>query len=251
MTHTKDYPIISVFVENVYNIVSEEITSEEDIVADTTLNAATYRRISLRTREKSLDFAHSLIKYFTSNLLLHHYQDEVPIFTIYLGVNEHQAVINTHGGYYWNFIRNIPSLQNLLDELLIAIKEDLDIQRHKVEEIVRELEDTPRIDIKSDLVDDKLHLCEHLGNLEWNYRRISRTSSSELYTLYLEEENAGEIHIHIGKNLTATIITTLEISDKEKAQLMGFIHETLLESLEEQYEKSSNLTFYSDAEQYI
>jgi hypothetical protein len=251
MTLRRDYPIISVFVENVYNLIKEDNLGEEEVVADTTLNVVGYRRISEKTREKSLDFAHDLIKYFTSNLLLHHHQDEVPVFTIFLGVNEHQAVINTHGGYYWNFIQSIPQLQNLLDDLLITIREDLNIQRDNIEEIVIELEDSPRVDIKSHLEHNDLDIHENEDDLFWSYRRVRRTPYSELYALYLNKEIAGEIHIHISKDITATIITILEISDKEKAELMGFIHETLLESLEEEYDKASNLTFYSDADQYI
>lgn len=251
MTHRQDYPIISVFVENIENVTRKESFGEEEIVTDTTLNVFAYSRISQNTREKSLKFAHELIKYFTTHLLLHHHQDDVPVFTIFLSVNEHQAVINTHGGYYWNFIRSIPPLQNLLDELLLTVKKDLDIQRHNIEIIVTELEDAPRVDIKPNLINNAIHPVEFKEELSWSFKRVKRTACSEIYILYLKEECAGEIHIHIGKNIDVTIITTLEITDHEKAELMGFIHETLLEQLENEYDKGSNITFYSDAEEYL
>jgi hypothetical protein len=251
MTLRRDYPIISVFIENVENVVREEAFGEEEIIADTTLNVNSYSRISDNTREKSLNFAQELVKYFTSHLLLHHHQDDVPVFTIYLSVNEHQAVINTHGGYYWNFIRSIPPLQNLLDELLVIVKKDLDIQRDNMEIIVMELEDAPRVDIKAELLNNTIHLDVFHEELSWSFKRVKRTAYSELYVLYLKEECAGEIHIHIAKNIDVTIITTLEITDHEKAELMGFIHETLLEQLEDEYDRGSNITFYSDAEEYV
>jgi hypothetical protein len=114
-----------------------------------------------------------------------------------------------------------------------------------------ELESIPRLDIKSDMYADSIVHDKETKELYWKLTRIIRTPYSELYALYLEEESAGEIHVHIGHDINATIITTLDISDNEKAELMGFVHEMLLEALEEEYSTKSTISFFSEAEEYI
>lgn len=255
MTRRKNYPVISIFVDNIERVSREHHNSQEIVVADTALALSSYSKISEETREKSLDFAHKLINYFTPNLLYHHHQDDVPVFTVYLGVNEDLVDINTHGDYYTRFIQNIPELQNILDELLLEIRDDLDVNKHNIEDIVMDLESIPRIDIKDnayeDLPKDTNEDDYSFEELEWSYTRVIRTPYSELYSLYLGDETAGEIHIHIGKSISSTIITTVDITEKEKAQLMGYVHETILEALEEEYETKSTIRFYSEAEEDI
>jgi hypothetical protein len=251
MAVKNNYPVISVFVENVEHVTKDLHSSNQELVADTTLNLSAYNKISAETRERALSFAHELINYFTPHLLLHHFQDEVPVITVFLGVDEDQVDINTQGGYYGNFIRNIPELQNLLDELILMVRDDLDIKSHNLEDIIMSLESCPRLDMKPVSGYSTVELGEMGEDLFWSYKRMIRTPYSEVYALYLNEDNAGEIHIHMGKKIDATIITTLDINEKEKAELMGYVHETLLEALEEEYETNSTITFYIEAEEYV
>lgn len=246
MIEKRNYPVISVFVDVIYSL-SEERHTEEEIIANTTFNVSVYPKIPPHTREKSLDFAHELIKYFTPHLLYHHFQDDVPIFAVYLSMNERGIDINIHGGYYEKFIQTIPALQNTLSELLVLIKADLDVENNSIEDILMELDTMPRLDIKYDPSSDVEEKDSTAEELDWNYTRVIRTPYSEVYALYLNNESAGEIHLHVGKNVNATIITTLNITEKEKAQLMGYVHETMLEALEEEYETKSTIRFYSEA----
>lgn len=108
-----------------------------------------------------------------------------------------------------------------------------------------DLESAPRLDIKQNPYDTSYD--DGGEELNWGYTRIVRTPHSEVYALYLDTESAGELHIHIGKDISSTIITTVDITDIEKAQLMGYIHETLLEGLEEEYDTKSTISFYSEA----
>jgi hypothetical protein len=243
----KNYPIISVFVDEVHSLTKENQQGKEEVITDTTLKISSYPRISSTTVEKSLNFSHELIKYFTANLLLHHHQDDVPVFTAHLGIREEEITVNTHGGYYSKFIQSIPALQNLLDELLILIRNDLNLQKNNIENIVMDLETIPRLDVKHIYNDDAVKKYIEEEDLDWSLKRIIRTSSSELYALYLNNESAGEVHLHIGKDINSTIVTTIDISDKEKAQLMGFVHEELLETLEEELDTNSTMSFFSEA----
>lgn len=252
MLKKANYPILSVFVDEVYNISKENYEGEENVDLNTSLSILTYPKILPETIDKALDLANDLIEYFTPSLLLHHHQDEVPLLSIYLGVDENHVNINTHGGYYSKFIRSIPELQNQLDGLLLMIQEDLNIDRNNIDDIISDLQDMPRLDIKNnlDIKNDDENYSENSSNsenLNWNYTRIIRTPYSEAYALYLNNESAGQIHIHIGKNIDATIISTLYITEKEKAELMVFVHETLLEALEEDYKTNSTITFYNEA----
>lgn len=246
MTNRKDYPIISIFIDKVYP-VSEDNSNEEDISVDASLQLSCYSMLSGTIREKSLHFGHELIKYFTTSLILHHYQDEVPIFTVFLRTDGSSAYINTHGNYYSNFIRTIPLIGHTFNDLLHSIIEDININKNNIEDILTDLENSPRIDTKPALPNDESVSTANY-DLDWIMKRRLRTQSSEVYELYLNDENAGEIHIHIGKQINATIIITVDITDKEKAQLMGLIHETLLEPLEENLDTNSTIGFFSEAE---
>lgn len=254
MVKKVSYPVLSIFVENALSQAEEYKEDTAEGVLDTLdaeLSLAAYERISGETREKCLDFAHELIKYFTPNLLLHHFQDEVPIFSFYVGVSEEGVNINTQGGYYSRFIKHISSVQNMLDDILISIKENLNFRKENVDDIIMELQDLPRLDIKEEASKDDDSTDERDVYLDWTFTRVVRTPYSEVYVLYLDEENAGEVHIHIGKDINATIITTIEITEREKAQLMGHLHEMLLESLEEEHETNSTISFFSDAIEVI
>lgn len=241
-----NYPVISVYIDDIQKI-SEKDTSENSSNSDTTFSISVYPKISKITREKTLAFVYELINYFTPNLLLHHQQDEVPVFTIYLGVSESQLDINTYGGYYTKFIHSIPELQDILEDLFLMVRDDLDITRYNVDEIISELQNMPRIDIKENLNEKENKPSADNEDLDWTYNRIIRTPYSEVYSLHLNNENAGQIHIHIGKNIDTTIITTVDITEKEKAVLMGMVHETLLELLEEEHKTHSTINFYSEA----
>lgn len=246
MPYTNNYPIISIFVDEVHSILKSYSTLLENNKTDTTFVLSSYSKISNDTREKSLLLAHELVSYFTENLLLHHYQEDVPVLTVYLGVNEEQININLHGGYYLKFIENIPVLQEMLDDLLLMVKNDLQMTSENAEKIIKEIERVPRIDIKENLYDaDNYEIKQE--ELEWFFTRIVRTPNSEVYALYLNGESAGQIHIHIGKIIDATIIATLEIAEREKAELMGLLHEDLLEYLELEYNTHSTIKFFSEA----
>jgi len=242
-----NFPIISVFIDEVLNVSREHSDSEEQIVSDISFYISAYKRVSSEIKDKSVDFAHKLVKYFTSNLLLHHHQDDVPVFSIYLGVNEEKVDINTYGGYYTRFIKNLPSLQNMLDDLLLDIRDDLDINHSNVDDIISELQSIPRVDIKNHMPNINHDEDIDEDDLDWTYTRIVRTPYSEAYVLYLNDEACGEIHVHISKDINTTIVTTSEITEKERALLMGYVHETLLETLEAEYEKTSTINFYTEA----
>ncbi|MBE6044293.1 MAG: hypothetical protein E7216_08690 [Clostridium thermopalmarium] len=246
-----NYPILSVFIDEVYPLSKEQLYGKQDVTADTSLSVSAYSKILPETTGKALDFADSLIKYFTPTLLLHHHQDEVPLFTIYLGVDEEHVDLNTYGGYYSKFIHSIPELQNQLEGLFLMIREDLDLDNSDIEDIISDLQDTRRLDIKYDDDYDENDDSSEDGDLDWTYTRTIRTPYSEVYALYLNDENAGEIHVHIGKTINTTIITTVDITEKEKAVLMGLVHETILETLEDEYDTHSNINFFSGAEEEI
>ncbi|MDP4143818.1 MAG: hypothetical protein Q8936_04950 [Bacillota bacterium] len=243
----KIYPILSLFVNAVNPINDQDELPRESLIADATLDIFSFSKISDKTKELSFDFANELINYFTPDLLLHHHQDEVPVFTIYLGVDEYSADINTYGGYYTIFIENLPALRDKFQELLILIKNDLDINENNIKDIILELEDTPRVDVRNNFEDYDEDDYQDDNELNWSYARIVRTPYSEVYTLYLNNHIAGEVHIHIGSSIHTTIITTLDISEREKAELMGDVHEMLLETLEQEYRTKSTMLLYSEA----
>lgn len=249
MIEKRNYPIISVFIEDVYPGSYEQHDGNENANSESTLKILAYSKISEVTKEKSLKFSHELIKYFTSHLLLHHFQDDVPVFSVYLEVNGDKMDINTHGGYYSKFIELIPPLQNSLKELLTLTKKDLDMENENIETIIMELESMSRFDIKFYPSKDTSEYKDISENeeLDWIITRMIRTPNSEAYALYLNGENAGEIHLHIGKTIDSTIISTVNITEKEKAELMGHVHEVLLEPLEEELSTKSTMRFYSEA----
>lgn len=247
MLEKANYPILSVFVDDVYQISKEKYGGEQDVTADTSLSITSYPKIMPETTGKALDFADTLIKYFTPTLLFHHHQDDVPLYTIYLGVDEEHIDINTYGGYYSKFINSIPELQNQLDGLFLMIREDLALDRNNVDDIISDLQDMPRLDMRIENKEDDRDTSLDGSDLEWTYNRIIRTPCSEVYALYLNDETAGQIHIHIGKKIDTTIITTVDITEKEQAVLMVLVHETLLEDLEDEYETHATITFYSEA----
>ncbi|QGU95934.1 hypothetical protein GOM49_13280 [Clostridium bovifaecis] len=249
MSEKANYPILSVFIDEVYPISKEQHGAQQDVIADTSLSVSSYPKIMPETTGKALDFADELMKYFTPTLLLHHHQDDVPLFTIYLGVDEEHIDLNTYGGYYSKFIHGIPELQNPLEGLFLMIREDLNLDRTNIEDIISDLQDMPRLDMKYDEEYDESSLED--SDLAWTYTRIIRTPYSEVYALYLNDETAGQIHIHIGKHIDTTIITTVDITEKEKAVLMGLVHETLLELLEEEYNTNATINFYSEAVEEI
>lgn len=251
MLEKANYPILSVFVDDVFQISKEQYGGEQDVTADTSLSITSYPKILPETTGKALDFGDELMKYFTPTLLLHHHQDDVPLFTIYLGVDEEHIDINTYGGYYSKFIHSIPELQNQLEGLFLMIREDLALDRNNIEDIISDLQDMPRLDIRFEEEYEEDDISLQAPDLEWTYTRIVRTPYSEVYALYLNDENAGQIHIHIGKNIDTTIITTMDITEKEKAVLMGLVHETILEVLEEEYETHSTINFYSEATEEV